>query len=95
MERFNYFQNEEGTFTIQYGYEDSIITGGEKKEKDAIESCKRLNSIMKEQGILFGHYLRTIQQMGEIVCLNGEKRETEKVSMEEIWNLYTPKTVNS
>lgn len=53
---FNYFQNhgnESGTddFTICFGdpnEEDHVITGAEDTEADAIEACKRLNSIIEK-----------------------------------------------
>lgn len=55
--KFYYFENhgnEEGTddFTIIYGdqegeFGEGIITGAEDTEESAIESCKRLNEILK------------------------------------------------
>lgn len=50
MKKFTYFQNEEGSFTVQYGKlddADSIIIGYFQWQKEAKLSCSRLNEIIK------------------------------------------------
>lgn len=49
MKKFTYFDNEQGSYTICYDLNgEEIITGIEKRKKDAIEVCRRLNRILSK-----------------------------------------------